>query len=119
VKGWRERLCSFFNSTESEQFTTVVEEPKSQVRSDVHLERLRPDMIRRVDGAPKPVNPSGSVSDGPPPSLIERVIVRSDLRQNDEPGLPLIKPSTVHGSGGGDTTNSSRRGKDLCVGSVF
>ncbi|KAF8346023.1 cation transport protein-domain-containing protein [Amanita rubescens] len=110
VKGWLERLGFFFYSTESELITTVIEEHKSQDRSDGHMKRLRPDMIRRVDGTPKPVNPSGSVSEGPPPSLIKHVIVRPDLRQ---PGLPLIKSSTVNSSGGGDATNSSRRRKDL------
>ncbi len=119
VKLWRERLGSFFNSTASEQITTVVEDHRLQDGPDGHMKRLRPDMIRRIDGVPKPVNPSGGVSEGPPQSLIKRVIVRPDLRQNHEPGLPLIKSSTVHGSSGGDATNLSRRRKDRCVGSAF
>ncbi len=64
VKLWRERLGSFFNSTASEQITTVVEDHRLQDGPDGHMKRLRPDMIRRIDGVPKPVNPLVATSKG-------------------------------------------------------
>jgi hypothetical protein len=101
---------------------------KSQDRPDaIAIKRLRPDMIRRVDDAPKPVNPSGGVSEGRPPSLVKQgsAIVQPDPDQDHERGPPFIKSATVHGGDrdGGDDAASSlrprRRRKDLCVGIAF
>ena len=50
--------------------------------------RLRPDMIRRVDGAPKLVNPSGWISEGNAGPTNVRSTKQSDKRE--------LSPSAAH-----------------------
>jgi len=67
-KPWPHRFIAFFSgrhlSVEDEE--QVGEEVKKE--SGV-IRKLRPDMIRRMDDAPKLVNPSGWLSEGKAPSL--------------------------------------------------
>jgi hypothetical protein len=128
VKGWWERLGSIFSSTDMEQRAVTDSEKDlgSQDRPNgIAIKRLGPDMIRRVDGAPKPVNPSGVVSEGRPPSSVKQGndIVRHDPHQDRERGQPLVKSATLlGGDGSGDATSSPRprkRRKDLCVGTAL
>ena len=61
--------------------------------------RLRPDMIRRVDDAPKLVNPSGWISEGQGSSTNVRSMDQSDnwvsspLVAPRDPQLPLVQES--------------------------
>lgn len=124
TQGWWERLSSVFVSTDMEQraVTDLEKDLKSQDKPNgITIKRLRPDMIHRVDGAPKPVDPSGVVFEVRPPSLAKQgnAIARHDPHQDLERELPSVDPETLHsGDGSGDATGSSRprkRRKDLCV----
>lgn len=70
---WPNRLHTYVHS--GKKLSVVAEEPL-QVKKKVDKEeskgfigKLRPDMIRRMDDAPKLVNPSGTVSEGTPLSI--------------------------------------------------
>lgn len=126
VKGWWGRLGSIFSSIDMEQ--RAVTDSEKDLRSQdkpngIAVKWLKPDMIRRADGASKPVNPSRVVSEGRPPSLVKQGndIVRHDPLQDRERGQPLVKSATLLG-GDGDATSPPRprkRRKDLCVGTAL
>ena len=87
---------------------------KSQDRPNrITIKRLKPDMIRPVDGGPKLVNPNGIVSEGRPPPLVKggNTIFRHDSHQDQ----PLGKPATLHCGEGTSSPQSRKRRKDPCV----
>ncbi|KAF9485986.1 TrkH-domain-containing protein [Pholiota conissans] len=69
-KPWHHRLVAFVTGSQ----IRVVDEGKSPARQSSPkgkggvFRKLRPDMIRRMDDAPKLINPSGWVSEGQAPS---------------------------------------------------
>lgn len=58
------RQVSVFQETESGSVTPTTGNPKGGKSRVGEPTRLRPDMIRRIDDAPKLVNPSGWISEG-------------------------------------------------------
>ncbi|KAF8622670.1 hypothetical protein AX15_006779 [Amanita polypyramis BW_CC] len=87
-KGWWKGLGPTLHSAKQD----IINERET---SDGIIQRLRPDMIRRIDAMPRPVNPSGGVSEGRPPSLKVSGI-QMDAPRRQEQRLPLIKSVTVH-----------------------
>jgi len=66
-KTWLHRFFSFFTRR---KLSVIDEEklPSDEIKPSGVLPKLRPDMIRRMNDAPKPVNPSGWVSEDHAPS---------------------------------------------------
>ncbi|PFH52155.1 hypothetical protein AMATHDRAFT_79883 [Amanita thiersii Skay4041] len=58
------------------------------------IQRLTPDMIRRIDETPKPVNPSGWVSGEPSPPETPRNLEQS--RQEPDHRLSIARSSSMH-----------------------
>lgn len=89
-KPWPHRFIAFFTgrhlSVEDED--QVEEEAKKG--DGTAIRKLRPDMIRRMDDAPKLVNPSGWVSEGRAPSLRKGSVssTRVQLKTSTNPSDP-------------------------------
>jgi hypothetical protein len=65
----------------------------SNAESQRTPQRLRPDMIRRVDDVPKLLNPSGSISEGHAgPTDLRSVIGTDNLGQSPSEGLHDSQP---------------------------
>jgi hypothetical protein len=67
---WSDRMAALFRPG----LSVIAEASSDGSKSDRHTKRriirkLRPDMIRRMDDAPMPVNPSGLVTEEKAPSL--------------------------------------------------
>lgn len=62
------------------------------------LQKLRPDMIRRMDDAPKLVNPSGWVSEGGPPPAATMSISLHPAQSPVPPNMVKADPDTGSGS---------------------
>jgi hypothetical protein len=85
----------------------VAEESSERSKSDRPIKRaiiqkLGPDMIRRMDYAPMPVNPSGWVTEGKPPSLRSTCSRTSEVKDQTVDvvgsdchfhGSPEVKPN--------------------------
>src|SRR6266702_592614 len=67
------------------RFTLDPSEAKSGDSQRNHSRKLHPDMIRRMDGAPKLVNPSGSVIEGQASSVN---VLSPDRSDKLEPSFP-------------------------------
>ena len=67
---------------------------------DTHSRKLHPDMIRRVDGAPKLVNPSGSIIEGAGPASVLSPDPPDDLESSfsTNPYARKPEPPPVKGS---------------------
>lgn len=67
---WPNRIATLLRPGQG--LSVVTEETRSERHSDEPkrgiIRRLRPDMIRRMDDAPKLINPSGWISEGGPPA---------------------------------------------------
>ncbi|KAF9446528.1 TrkH-domain-containing protein [Macrolepiota fuliginosa MF-IS2] len=114
---WPHRMAALLRPGKG--LSVVAEEDSSEGsktdRRDKHgiIRKLRPDMIRRMDDAPKLVNPSGWVTEGKAPSLRQAPTLRSrhSRAEEDTSGNPLGSPSmrpqerspemSRSGSGGG------------------
>ena len=77
--------------TGAERFPLNTSDTKS---GDTHSRKLHPDMIRRVDGAPKPVNPSGSIIEGAGPASVLSRDPRDDL-ESTSPYARKLEPPPV------------------------
>lgn len=62
------------------------------------IRKLRPEMIRRMDDAPKLVNPSGWVTEGKAPSLRMAPTMRSRLSRAEEHNVDPVAPNNPNGS---------------------
>jgi hypothetical protein len=67
VRTWPHRFTTIFRRRTG--LSTVVEaaeedQPGNEDRRGVIMRKLRPDMIRRMDDAPRPVDPNGWISEG-------------------------------------------------------
>lgn len=82
------RLASSLH-TGAERFPLNTSDTKS---GDTHSRKLHPDMIRRVDGAPKPVNPSGSIIEGAGPASVLSRDPRDDLESTSPYARKLEPP---------------------------
>jgi hypothetical protein len=94
-----ERLASSLR-TGADRFPHHPSETKSGDTQRKHSHTLHPNMIRRVDGAPKLVNPSGSIIEGAgpasvvspdPPDVLELSSSTNSHARHPEP--PLVKTS--------------------------
>lgn len=95
---WPHRMAAFFRPGRG--LSVVAEESSEGSKSDRNAKRgiirkLRPDMIRRMDDAPKLVNPSGWVTEGKAPSLRKAPAMRSSRADegNVDPNDPHESPS--------------------------
>ncbi|KAF9012537.1 cation transport protein-domain-containing protein [Cyathus striatus] len=62
---WKRQVAAMFRPNEGLALTIEESEGKESKSEKAHgTRKVRPDMIRRMDDAPRPVNPSGWVSEG-------------------------------------------------------
>lgn len=85
------------------------------------IRKLRPDMIRRMDDAPKPVNPSGWVTEDKAPSLRNGVparSTRSKSRVEDSDQANGSLPMTPTGNPpqhSPERSNRGSKGSVICI----
>ncbi|KAF9560954.1 hypothetical protein CPC08DRAFT_750168 [Agrocybe pediades] len=87
-KPWPHRFVAFFSgkhlSVEDE------EQAKEEIRKEGGaMRKLRPEMIRRMDDAPKLVNPSGWVSEGKAPSMRKASVSSNQAVGRDNNSLAI------------------------------
>lgn len=94
---WSNRIHTYVHS--GKKLSVVAEEPL-QAKKKVEREeskgfigKLRPDMIRRMDDAPKLVNPSGTVSEGTP--LAIRKIPTAHTHTDFPRQISFVTPSAL------------------------
>lgn len=86
------RIASLFTGGSSHLASPRGDSP-SNAEGQRTPQRLRPDMIRRVDDAPKLLNPSGSISEGNAgPTDLRSVIGTDHLGQSPSKGLHSSQP---------------------------
>ncbi|PPQ87456.1 hypothetical protein CVT25_008192 [Psilocybe cyanescens] len=71
-KPWPHRFIAFFTGRNLSVEDEEQVEEEARKGDGAAIRKLRPDMIRRMDDAPKLVNPSGWVSEGRAPSVRKR-----------------------------------------------
>lgn len=93
------RLASSLH-TGADRFPLNASETKSGDTQRKLFRKLHPDMIRRVDGAPKLVNPSGSIIEGAGPASVLSPNPRDDLESSFSTSLHgrTPEPPPVKGS---------------------
>lgn len=84
---WPSRIAAFIR--QGRGLSVVVEETEAKPlpqEKGGHITKLRPDMIRRMDDAPKLINPSGWVSEGKATSMRREPSVASQPNSRSTQG---------------------------------
>lgn len=97
VRPWPKRFTTFFRNRTA--LTTVIESPDEEKNGNKErrggaLQKLRPEMIRRMDDAPKLIDPSGWISEGQSPPLTRVPTVRSSRQIVFVENMPLSSSPT-------------------------
>lgn len=95
-KPWPHRMFAYLKGDHIELEDEDEPEAKEKTRRNGVLQKLRPDMIRRMDDAPKLVNPSGWVSENRPPSVKGMEITNIHLSPKPSPS-PVESRSSSEG----------------------
>ncbi|PFH52154.1 hypothetical protein AMATHDRAFT_57502 [Amanita thiersii Skay4041] len=101
---WIDRLRTFFHprkqiSVEEKEIGRPVKLENTVNGGARFIRKLTPDMIRRIDERPKPVNPSGWVSEEMPPSdrrIPSNLVPPPPLRQEPDHRLSITGFSSVY-----------------------
>lgn len=91
-KPWPHRMFAYIKGDHIELEDEDNPEAKDKKRRNGVLQKLRPDMIRRMDDAPKLVNPSGWVSENRPPSV--KGIEISNIHVSPKPSPSPVESHT-------------------------
>ncbi|KAJ3511772.1 hypothetical protein NLJ89_g3904 [Agrocybe chaxingu] len=97
-KPWPHRIKAFFTGRSVDVVDEELARTESPNSRSSVIRKLRPDMIRRMDDAPKLINPSGWVTEGRPPSLKQTMsFVHPRLEiKTEEPIAKSIPNPTPH-----------------------
>lgn len=102
-KPWPHRFIAFFSGKKLKVVDKEKDVKEAKKGQKSALRKLRPDMIRRMDDAPKLLNPSGWVSEGSAPSR--------EQSYNSTTGPRLKREVTIHPNTQTDSGGSSDSSK--------